>query len=646
MTALIGAWLAVSASAQPLAVHRADARLDTLLQQGNREGLEEAASVYLDLISRVGTARSPDERAVLNRHMAQLALILPASVQAQVADGDLRERPDRATFKPGAGEVLARWWRSQDPLPASPQNERLAEHLQRVALAEVQFAYDARPTGFDDRGDVYLRYGRPSREAVIRFDDPLLIDEVYQPGVAVSPSDFPDNAFWRYLHVDRAGYFLFVRRAGGHYQLGTTEDLLPPVLRYGFDAGGRGQRKTDMTLAVMRSVYRQLALEHPDFAVRFSDVDLFAAERQATGRLRSRDASGNNRVIVGVQGTGRAADQIGQSGNEIRPHQLRSHEFVRSMLDQGKIQDDQATYRREMSMPRQYTEIFREMQILPLSIRTARFLDDDGTTRTEIYWSPEPGGLRFEEKRRRRADPTLDIWSPHQFLIHMAAVQQTADYRERKTNRKPYLITDLPNVTDVAIPTQTMIVRGDTGVYNLALQWDQHRALASEAGGLQVGPRVKIATYHADSLQALNPDEGVLEISDLKPVFVNDLAAFYDGAPGEPYPHQQIWPDLPLGLYFEVYHLTFDDDDQTHYTITYEIAGIGAGGLLRFLGRGDRERTAVETPYTGQSRTAREYIVLDLSEWDGTGALEVRLQVTDDVTGSQVARSLLFELVN
>ena len=642
---LIGGWLAGAASAQPLDVHLTDARLDTLLQQQGLEALEEAASVYLDLISRVGTALTPDARIVLNRHMAQLALILPASVQAQVADGDLRQRPERATFKTGAGAVLARWWRSQDPLPASPQNERLTEHLQRVAVAEAQFAYEARPTGFDDRGSVYVRYGRPSRESVIRFDDPRLIDEVYQPGVAVSPSDFPDNAFWRYLHVDRAGYFLFVKKTG-HYQLGTTEDLLPPVLRYGFDAGGRGQRKTDMTLAVMRSIYRQLALEHPDFAVRFSDVDLYASDREQTGRLRTRDASGNNRTIIGVQGTGRAADQAGQQGSDIRPHQLKSHEFVRSLLDQGKIQDDQAVYRRETSMPEHYTEVFREMQILPLSIRTARFLDDDGTTRTEIYWSPEPGGLRFKGKKKKRANRALDIWSPDQFLVHMAAIQQTADYQPRKTNRKPYLITDLPNVTDVAIPTQAMIVRGDTGMYHLALQWDQHRALASETGGLQVGPQVKIATYHADSLRALNADEGVLEISDLKPVFVDDLAVLYDGAPGEPYPHPQIWPELPLGLYFEVYHLTFDDDDQTHYTITYEIAGIGARGLLRFLGRGDQERTAVETPYTGQSRTAREYVVLDLSEWEGVGVLEVRLHVADDVTGRRVARSLLFELVD
>ncbi len=647
-SAVLALVLTMSTYAQTLDITLADARLDALLEQGGREDLEKATAVYLDILRRAGTSMTPDEEEVLDRHIAQLALILPAEVQDLVADGDLQ---DYATLKDGAGEVLITWWRSQDPLPASPQNERLAEHLQRVAVAETQFAHDDRTTGFDDRGDIYVRYGRPTRESVIRFDDPRLIDEVYQPGVAVSASDFPDNAFWLYRHIDRAGYFLFVKK-GSRYLLGTTEDLLPSVLRFGYAPSGRGKRKSDMVLAVMRSVYRQLALEHPDFSLRFNDVDLYANDLEQNdpgrGRLGTRNVTDNNRAIVGVQGTGRSGDN--GTGNTLQAipqtNALQLHEFVQQMLYTGKMEDAQAIYRRETSMPEQYTEIFRETEVLPLAVRTARFLADDGTTRTEIYWSPEPGGLRFTEKKRRNGDPVVDVWSHDQFLVHLTAIQQTSDYQDRKTNRKPYLITDLPNVADVAIPTQTMAVEGDTGMYNLALQWDQHQA-RTDGGNLQVGPHVKVASHRIDSLRALNADPGVLEISDLKPIFVDDLDVLYadDGASGVPYPHQQIWPALPLGLYFEVYHLTFGDDDQAHYTIAYEIAGREQGGLLKFLGQGDQERTTAETPYTGQSRTAREFIVLDLSEWEGEGALEVRLTVTDDTSGQQVSRSLLFDLV-
>ena len=35
-----------------------------------------------------------------------------------------------------------------------------------------------------------------------------------------------------------------------------------------------------------------------------------------------------------------------------------------------------------------------------------------------------------------------------------------------------------------------------------------------------------------------------------------------------------------------------------------------------------------------------------MSEWEGEGELEVRVQVTDDVTGRQMERVLVFELLN
>jgi hypothetical protein len=191
-----------------------------------------------------------------------------------------------------------------------------------------------------------------------------------------------------------------------------------------------------------------------------------------------------------------------------------------------------------------------------------------------------------------------------------------------------------------------MVVQGHAGRYNLALQWDQYRALLSETGDVQIGPQVKVATHHADSLSALNPDESRLEMSDLKPLVIRDVAMLTEEQGGaEPYPHHDIWPDLPLGFYFEVYHLTYGADDQAHFTVSYEIGRDKTRNpLLRFLGRGDEERTSVATPYTGQSRTAREYILLDLSEWEGQGTLEIRVRVTDETTGQQITRTLPFKM--
>lgn len=55
-----------------------------------------------------------------------------------------------------------------------------------------------------------------------------------------------------------------------------------------------------MALAIMRSVYRQLALEHPHFGARFNDVDLWLSVQESTGRLQSGDLTDNVRTLTGV----------------------------------------------------------------------------------------------------------------------------------------------------------------------------------------------------------------------------------------------------------------------------------------------------------------------------------------------------------
>ncbi len=112
------------------------------------------------------------------------------------------------------------------------------------------------------------------------------------------------------------------------------------------------------------------------------------------------------------------------------------------------------------------------------------------------------------------------------------------------------------------------------------------------------------------------------------------------------YPFDTLEKQTPLLLYFEVYHLAFGPDDQTQYTVAYEVRRKkGRGGLLRFLGGPEEEGTAAQTDYTGVSRTAKEAILLDFTDWEGRGALEITVRVTDRVTGRQVERAIPMKLV-
>lgn len=58
------------------------------------------------------------------------------------------------------GLFFQRLWRSLDPTPATPENERYVEHYQRLDYARKNFAATL-SRGYDDRGMIYVRYGPP-----------------------------------------------------------------------------------------------------------------------------------------------------------------------------------------------------------------------------------------------------------------------------------------------------------------------------------------------------------------------------------------------------------------------------------------------------------------------------------------------------
>jgi GWxTD domain-containing protein len=76
-------------------------------------------------------------------------------------DGELRE-----LARTGPGEFRStclRMWKKRDPDPATRVNERLVEHLARVAFADFHFSVPRlnRPGSLTARGEVYIRYGPP-----------------------------------------------------------------------------------------------------------------------------------------------------------------------------------------------------------------------------------------------------------------------------------------------------------------------------------------------------------------------------------------------------------------------------------------------------------------------------------------------------
>ena len=98
--------------------------------------------------------------------------LLPEEVRADfLAVSRLLTQDDAETFEARIGadpaDAARRFWTAWDPLYLTPSNEYRAEYLSRMAYVDLRFGlpeYDV-PGWRTDRGDIWVRYGKPLRQA-------------------------------------------------------------------------------------------------------------------------------------------------------------------------------------------------------------------------------------------------------------------------------------------------------------------------------------------------------------------------------------------------------------------------------------------------------------------------------------------------
>lgn len=102
------------------------------------------------------------------------------------------------------------YWKQRDPTPTTERNERLQEYLRRIAHAK-EFFTALTLTGFDDRGEVYIKYGEPYQ----KYSQP------------VGTSFARANESWSYSHIYPGLIFDFISD-GTAYSL--TDDFRKAVV--------------------------------------------------------------------------------------------------------------------------------------------------------------------------------------------------------------------------------------------------------------------------------------------------------------------------------------------------------------------------------------------------------------------------------
>lgn len=574
-----------------------------------------AARAYLGLLRQGGRDRGPHEaNRIAQRHVAQMFFLLPDSLQDRITRDPEALRQGEGRLTPGAGARLAEWWNRQDPTPTTSKNERLIEHLQRVARAEHRFGDDSW-RGFDDRGEIFVRLGAPDVQR-----------ELVSTSLARSGSSrsafVPRNEYWRYRGFGRHSHYLFVKR-GGRYEIAGVTDLLPSSMRHNMGQSGA------LAALALYDYYNALVPRVPEYFPLFDEVDDTVAELKQI-------ASTHMTTVA----------RLADSNFDPMGGSARFPSLDRPFFQKAQRIEHEVAQIRERALPTVRTHVAAPTAPLPVAVRTARFLRDDGSTRTEVYWAISGDVLRSAPAAKMRLLQSGGRLSEQQ-VLQLTTTRYSGNYENRQVDRSRFPIT----ANDTAAHVFGLTLPSSDEKHHLALQWDQflvpaNRSLHDSTAWIPA----RSGTHWTDSLRALPASPGRLVLSDLVPLHADSLPSTAAVRADttftvSPYPFRTLSPDTKLAFYVEAYHLAFDATDQTRYTVTYEVR--------RHTPADDRAPrtseaatlTTASTSYTGSARTAQEYVLLDPSNWAVEGGiLQVTVRITDDVTGQSAARAVTFDL--
>lgn len=540
-----------------------------------------ATDAYVELFERASAVLDSVGRAVIHRHVTQMAPLLPDSLQQKFLRKSSPGGYVTYRLRAGRGPDVAAWWRAQDPAPGTPRNERILEHLRRVQHAEAAYSCERCPAGYDDRGKVYVQLGPPEYTKEVNYPEPPIAGS-YNP---------PDHEIWFYPEYGAAAIYPLVKRQG-RYRLSGTQALIPKSFRLGFSKTRRGKTKTAIALNTMRRVYREL-WSNSEYARIYEDVRHW----------------GNS---------------------DVRPQTL-----ARSYLRQIQVSDTRTATRRQKEVPTQQTAVHENLRTIRTVARPVRFLNSEGQTRTLVTWSHEPNTLpsravvtahavRYDStyrvhQRRQRTYTLVPGTTETSGAIRALSMEEIEGTHHLRLQWNAYPQGAFSSDVDSARleRTHTSVVRFDT-----------LEALPGHSS------RLLLSDLLPGRLHSASRDTGESDTVRVGPA----------GMAFTPYPFSRLRPNQPLALYFEVYNLAYGPDDRTQYTIRYELEQKKEGGLFRLF-RDETRQTGTTTEVKGASRRSDEIIELDLSEALGADQVRITVRVTDDVAGQTVERSLTFEVV-
>lgn len=487
--------------------------------------------------------------------------------------------------------LIREFWLSRDPTPTTPGNERLIEHWERIAFARENYRKNVRmPYLTDDRGKIYVRFGKPQRTKSGSMGSNQtellrLIPEFSSREDIRFYDDNPEYEIWVYDNLDpvKSIFFLFGNEEGnGAFKLlNGVEDLISNRAR-----SINTERHTGFRAAYYFQMvyYNELRMMDSFFEGRYNEMDYEWSRQRGPNKNKLKD---QYNLFV--------------AENTHNP----VHKFA----------------------PPEKSGFDEQFSQITVFTREARFLDNEN--------QPSLALLAFSTPKIKGGDVKIVdkqvIKIPEFYVKHTLIVRdddlneidrQEAGYLEGMANTAIFLVKEFAASTHYVIAAEAL-------------------PKASLAGDSTTNPQAQTAFAIGKAVLkkpnplSSNPDS--LELSDL--IFGVDFPPTIDASqlPFPIVPAQKVQNTDPARVYLEVYHLVPDEAGKGHFRLDFKIFRRGNNWEEK-----DRtEMIASFFDFDAPGRMSKEYFGIDLTRL-ARGNYELVVDVTDKASQQSKSRSVRF----
>ena len=490
-----------------------------------------------------------------------------------------------------------RFWREKDPDLSRPHNERLLVHYERVWISRWEFGQENYP--WDQRGEVYLRYGEPdyrTRSGWIPTLPSTRVQEVKEKVYRELYRDPPD--------AELIGPVFPIRSDRGFSAVQEREAAVLDVPVNTFDQDGlsneeaRGTFNSDFS----QEAYAPVTLQH--------DRSIVPWESWVYTEV-------NGGIVVDF-----TRELGGVSGFDFAPIPSIPPTVLRGGIRLAEHAPEIAFENAVVAQP----DEFRKAQILPLDTFYYDVSDSRGGTgksRVDVAYSVPLASLLV----------VTDDQSSQVVLERSIALADSAYAVVYRQNQKIQLKVDTSGVSTSEVVD---LMRQDvpSGFYHLTVTVTD--VMTGRRGVL--ARDIVIEAYDDQQLQ-MSDIMLVKSISDT----VRDIRFRRGNWQAVPNPRRAFQAPSSLAFYCEVYNLTKDEFGQTRYRVTTAVKAIEEG-QRRLPENIEQPEVALSYEQVGNNSWERLPLEVDLANAQ-VGNNRIYVLIEDLVTGAKVAKETFFDYI-